>query len=404
MKQYLDLLRHILENGTVRGDRTGTGTIGVFGAQMRFDLSNGQFPLLTTKKVFTRGIIEELLWFLRGSTNNEELAALNVRIWDGWALTDDVVDERALSNHDRAVLLGKRFNATTALAISRLEEEDRKQPNGGLLFLEQEGIPATVEFVRVPKGELGPIYGKQWRSWQCPDGSTIDQIAELIHNLKTKPYSRRHVVTAWNPADLPDESVSPQENVKNGKQALASCHCLFQFDVMPMSTLERINHHAVRAPDWSPVREMLSTVGAGATLAEYNEAWFNNLAEEAQKSIVQELNALGVPDKKLSCQLYQRSCDYMLGVPFNIASYALLTAMIAQVCNMAVDEFIWTGGNIHVYLNHLEHAKLQLTREPRALPKLRLNPAVKDIDGFTFEDFVISDYDPHPAIKMDVSI
>ena len=264
MKQYLDLMRHVLEYGDRKTDRTGTGTQSVFGWQMRFRLDDG-FPLLTTKKLHTRSIIHELLWFLRGETNIRYLKENGVSIWDEWANE---------------------------------------------------------------AGDLGPVYGKQWRHWETSKGESIDQIAQLIDGLKKNPDSRRHIVSAWNPADV-------------GSMALPPCHALFQFYV-----------------------------------------------------------ASG----RLSCQLYQRSADIFLGVPFNIASYALLTMMVAQVCKLRLGEFIWTGGDCHLYLNHLEQAKEQLEREPRPLPQLVLNPAVDDIFGFTFEDFTLTDYNPHPHIKAPVAI
>ena len=264
MQQYHDLLRHILENGAEKSDRTGTGTISCFGHQMRFDLAEG-FPVLTTKKLHLRSIIHELLWFLKGETNIAYLKEHGVRIWDEWA------------------------------------DED---------------------------GELGPVYGYQWRSWPAPNGESIDQITRLIDNLKKNPDSRRHIVSAWNPA-LIDE------------MALPPCHCLFQFYVA---------------------------------------------------------------DGKLSCQLYQRSADTFLGVPFNIASYSLLTLMVAQVCDLEPGEFVHTFGDVHLYKNHLEQAELQLQRTPRALPQMKINPEVKDIFGFKFEDFELLNYDPHPHIKAEVSV
>ena len=274
MKQYLDLLDHIIQNGTQKGDRTGTGTISCFGYQMRFDLQEG-FPMLTTKKLHLKSIIHELLWFLKGETNIEYLKENQVRIWDEWA------DEN---------------------------------------------------------GDLGPVYGHQWRNWNS-DG--IDQINELIHQLKTNPNSRRMLVSAWNPSVLPDTSISFADNVANGKAALPPCHAFFQFYVA---------------------------------------------------------------DGKLSCQLYQRSADTFLGVPFNIASYALFTMMVAQVCELELGDFIHTFGDVHLYNNHLEQAKIQLQREPRPLPKMLINPDVKDIFSFKYEDFQLMDYDPHPHIKAAVSI
>ncbi|MFZ4783962.1 MAG: thymidylate synthase [Flavobacteriales bacterium] len=264
MKQYHDLLQHLLDKGVYKSDRTGTGTLSVFGYQMRFDLNEG-FPLLTTKKLHTKSIIHELLWFLKGDTNIAYLKENGVSIWDEWA------DEN---------------------------------------------------------GNLGPVYGYQWRSWPNPDGTSTDQIVKLIDGLKKNPDSRRHIVSAWNPAFIE-------------QMALPPCHCLFQFYVA---------------------------------------------------------------DGKLSCQLYQRSCDTFLGVPFNIASYALLTLMVAQVCNLQPGEFVWTGGDVHLYSNHVDQAKLQLTRDLRPLPKMTLNPQITDLFDFTFNDFTLSDYDPHPHIKAAVAV
>jgi thymidylate synthase len=264
MKQYHDLLQHLLDNGVKKEDRTGTGTYSVFGHQMRFNLAEG-FPLMTTKKLHTRSIFHELLWFLKGDTNIAYLKENGVSIWDEWA------DEN---------------------------------------------------------GNLGPVYGYQWRSWPNPDGSSTDQIVNLVNGLKNNPNSRRHIVSAWNPSFIEEMALPP-------------CHCLFQFYVA---------------------------------------------------------------EGKLSCQLYQRSCDTFLGVPFNIASYALLVHMIAQVCDLEVGDFVWTGGDVHLYSNHVEQAKLQLTREHRTLPTLKLNPEVKDLFAFTIDDISIENYDPHPHIKAAVAV
>jgi thymidylate synthase len=274
MKQYLDLVKHVLENGNQKGDRTGTGTKSVFGYQMRFDLNEG-FPMVTTKKLHLKSIIYELLWFLKGDTNIEYLQENGVKIWDAWA------DEN---------------------------------------------------------GNLGPVYGHQWRNWNSEE---IDQISDLIKELKSNPNSRRMLVSAWNPSVLPDNSKSFSENVANNKAALPPCHAFFQFYVS---------------------------------------------------------------DGKLSCQLYQRSADIFLGVPFNIASYALFTMMIAQVCDLGVGEFIHTFGDAHIYNNHFEQVELQVSREPKSLPKMILNPDIKDIFEFTFEDFTLEGYDPHPLIKGSVAV
>jgi thymidylate synthase len=264
MRSYLDLMQHVLDHGTRKSDRTGTGTLSVFGAQLRFDLSEG-FPLVTTKKLHLKSIVHELLWFLRGDTNTRYLKEHGVSIWDEWA------DET---------------------------------------------------------GELGPVYGYQWRSWPAPDGRHIDQIANLLSQLRTNPDSRRMIVSAWNVADL-------------DRMALMPCHAFFQFYVA---------------------------------------------------------------DGKLSCQMYQRSADIFLGVPFNIASYALLTMMVAQVCDLEPGDFVHTFGDTHLYSNHLDQAREQLTRAPRPLPRMRLNPAVRDLFAFTFADFTLEGYDPYPAIKAPVAV
>jgi thymidylate synthase len=264
MKPYLDLMRHVLERGHRKSDRTGTGTLSTFGWQMRFDLAAG-FPLLTTKKVHFKSVAYELLWFLKGETNVRWLQERGVSIWDEWA------DE---------------------------------------------------------SGELGPVYGSQWRSWPAPDGGAIDQIAQVVESIRTRPDSRRHIVTAWNPAEIE-------------KMKLPPCHVLFQFYVA---------------------------------------------------------------EGRLSCQMYQRSADIFLGVPFNIASYALLTLMVAQVCGLEPGEFVHTLGDAHLYLNHLDQAKEQLARVPRPLPRIRLNPGVKDIFGFRYEDLALEGYDPHPAIKAPIAV
>ena len=264
MKQYLELMQHVLDHGHGKTDRTGTGTLSVFGWQMRFDLAQG-FPLMTTKKLHTRSIIHELLWFLQGDTNIRYLKENGVSIWDEWA------DEN---------------------------------------------------------GDLGPVYGKQWRRWEAADGRSIDQIARLIEGLKHNPDSRRHIVSAWNPGEVEGMALPP-------------CHALFQFHV------------------------------AGG---------------------------------RLSCQLYQRSADVFLGVPFNIASYALLTMMVAQVCDLEPGDFVWTGGDCHLYLNHQEQAREQLSREPRPLPTMRIDPSVRDIFDFRFEHFTLEGYDPHPHIRAPVAV
>ncbi len=306
MKQYLDLLGHIMEHGAVKTDRTGTGTKSVFGYQMRFDLALG-FPLMTTKKMFVRGIIEELIWFLQGDTNIKYLVDRDVHIWDEWPF--------------------KAYLSKTGQTVPKTGSDEWNV--GMALFLER--MKADDAFAR-EYGELGPVYGYQWRNWPAPDGRHIDQITQIIDQIKRSPDSRRLIVSAWNVADI-------EEMAKSG---LPPCHCLFQFYVA---------------------------------------------------------------DGKLSCQLYQRSCDTFLGVPFNIASYPLLTMMVAQVCDLEPGEFIWTGGDVHIYSNHFEQAKLQLSRKPRPLPRMRINPAVKDIFAFTINDFTLEGYDdPHPAIRAPIAV
>ncbi|MDI1230846.1 MAG: thymidylate synthase [Methylobacter sp.] len=277
MKPYLELLDKIITEGSLKGDRTGSGTLSIFGHQMRFPLAEG-FPLVTTKKIHLKSIIYELLWFLKGETNLNFLQQHNVNIWNEWA------DQN---------------------------------------------------------GDLGPVYGHQWRSWPTADGRHIDQIQQVIEQLKTTPNSRRIIVSAWNVADLPDESISPQQNVALGKMALSPCHAFFQFYVA---------------------------------------------------------------DGKLSCQLYQRSCDTFLGLPFNIASYALLTHMIAQQCDLAVGDFVWAGGDVHLYLNHQQQANLQLSRKPYALPRLTIKRRPESIFDYHYDDFEIVDYRTHDPIKAPISV
>jgi thymidylate synthase len=277
MQIYLDLLKHILDHGTRKSDRTGTGTISHFGYQMRFNLADG-FPAVTTKKLHLKSIIHELLWFLQGDTNVKYLNENGVTIWDEWATGE---------------------------------------------------------------GDLGPVYGAQWRNWPAPDGRRIDQVKQLLDDLEKRPQSRRHIISAWNPALLPDESISPQENAAKGLQALPPCHTIFQFHVA---------------------------------------------------------------DGRLSCQLYQRSADVFLGVPFNIASYALLTMMVAQVTGLEAGDFVHTFGDVHIYLNHLEQVHTQLSRQPFALPRMKINPDRQDLFGFQYEDFELCGYQCHPPIRAPIAI
>lgn len=349
MQQYHDLLQRILDHGVEKTDRTLTGTISIFGPQMRFNLAEG-FPLVTTKKVHLKSIIYELLWLLKGDTNIKYLVDNGVNIWNDWPYA-------AYHKHCQG-------QAETTLVMS------------------QERFVAAVKndaAFATRWGDLGPVYGAAWRRWatylEHPDGSVtkgepIDQIAEAVRMLKTHPDSRRIIINAWNVADL-------------GKMALTPCHAMFQFYTAPLSTYQRLGYVEKNLPE---LQEKLIEL-------DLRPSQHDEFLDEHQ-----------VPLFRLDCQLYQRSADTMLGVPFNIASYALLTLMMAQVVNMVPGELVWTGGDCHLYSNHLEQARLQLTREPRALPSMNLNPEVKDIFAFKIEDFTLTGYNPHPPIKAPVAV
>lgn len=375
MKQYLDLMKHILENGTPSDDRTGTGTLSVFGYQMRFNLAEG-FPLVTTKKCHLRSIIHELLWFIAGDTQNKHLNDVGVTIWDEWALKEDDVSELPLLPHHRAAMWVEKTGISQDDAIRRLNELGDLE--NGMKFLDDEGIPRTYPKVNINKGDIGPMYGYQWRSWPTSDGGEIDQLQLIIDNIKNHPNSRRLVVSAWNPEFVPDEGSSPQDNIIGGKGALAPCHALFQFNTRIMRTEQRLEY-AIFVMGLTPGLE----------------------GDEDADAV---LDGLGVPRRFLDCQLYQRSADTALGVPFNIASYALLTMMVAKVTGLAYGDFIWTGGDVHLYNNHIENAKIQIEREPRHLPKMIIEGDQKSIDDFKFEDFELVDYYPHPHIKYEIAI
>jgi thymidylate synthase len=432
MKQYLDAIHHVMQFGKARGDRTGTGTIDYFGYQTRFNLKDG-FPLVTTKFVPIRLVIEELLWFLKGSTNNRELFAKNVHIWDAWALEDrtdyTVIQRRSLLVDQLAVYQAfhdPEFNAVAIPVFETHEELDAWASDFMATHPEASCWPIPKFKTNGRDGDLGPIYGAQWRSWpgrlmtqditdEEPEpleldvqghgfplsGNSvwqepIDQIADLVKNLRERPFSRRHVVTAWNPAVLPDESISPQDNVREGRQALASCHCMFQFSV---SERDIVDIHAEAGDD---VMNQLKAYQE--TLVEGVDYKGSKLNIDFSNLSMKWLEERGVRTKELSCQLYQRSADMFLGVPFNIASYSLLTMMIAQVVGMVPGEFIWTGGSCHVYSNHFDQIDTQLGRKPYVLPKMVLDPTVKSIDDFTIDSFQLVDYHHHDAIKGKVAV
>jgi thymidylate synthase len=408
MKQYLDLLSHVLEHGTEKSDRTGTGTRSVFGWQMRYDLSAG-FPMVTTKKLHLRSIVHEIIWFLRGDTNIAYLKENGVSIWDEWASTEDVVESVRLDNHERAKLLATKLgiSASDAVALLNRRDADARLNDGDTLngeeYLTDEGIPTHRDKVITPAGDLGPVYGKQWRSWAGPRGEVIDQISWVIDELKRNPDSRRLVVSAWNVADLP-------------KMALQPCHCLFQFYAVPLTVDERIAEYNRRvvteeahfnnspAADFGFEHRTYRTVSRESIIGWNLPAHQREAGTFTDKHLHEYLDRMEAPAHKLSCQLYQRSGDIFLGVPFNIASYALLTHMVAQVTNMAVGDFVHTLGDAHIYQNHYVQAEKQLSREARPLPTLHLNPDVKNIFDFKFEDITVVDYNPHPAIKAPVAV
>lgn len=383
MRNFLDLVSQTLNFGTAKLDRTGTGTFSLVAPQLRFDLNAG-FPLVTTSKKHLRSIIHELLWFLRGSSDNNELNAERVTIWDEWATTEDHTRMRTLTQEERIELAAEKMGKGVAHIRSMMDYLDgetyRKasgDQNGSETWLQQMGIPTEVAVEHIPAGSLGPIYGVLWRAWPNPDGTTHDQLAELMENLRKRPFSRRHIISGWNPSVLPDESISPQENVKRGRQALAACHTLFQFIVEPMNFYQRVKWAVENKGDL-----------AG------EDGWMN----------AESLDAAGVPDKRISCVLFQRSADIMLGVPYNIASYSLLTMMIAQQLNFALGEFVNNYGDAHIYSNHVEGAKEQLEREPHPLPSMRFARKPDSIFDYEFSDFVLENYDPHPTIKFPISV
>ncbi|ANZ48813.1 thymidylate synthase [Erwinia phage vB_EamM_ChrisDB] len=372
MNQYLILLNQVRRDGHVKKDRTGTGTTSIFGAQMRFNLQDG-FPLVTTKKCHLRSIIHELLWFLNGDTNIKYLNDNNVTIWDEWARDETrqvpcvyTVEERVAILRERSSIDGKTtdwYNEWEAGLLSGDDDEAK------MAVLDSQNVPREGFREETFHGELGPVYGKQWRDWIGPDGQHHDQISTVIDQLRNDPDSRRIIVSAWNVGEL-------------DKMALAPCHSFFQFYTRELSLEERllyVHDHVDFYEDWA---------GSGLTQTDA-EAW---------------LDANNMPKRELSCQLYQRSADMFLGVPFNIASYALLIHMVAQQVNMTVGDFVWTGGDVHIYSNHEEQVRLQLSRDPRPLPKLKILRKPDSIFDYKFEDFELTGYEPHPAIKAPVAI
>lgn len=410
MKQYIELGNDILENGKYKLDRTKVGTIGVFGRQTRFDLEKG-FPLLTTKKVFLRGLIEELLWFLDGKTNNNDLLKKDVHIWDTWAVKDQVpmtfVEliaslQQAIPSFFEDTIVVFKVDAEGNVTNEKVQHDQIEigsvAYNEILLLIKSTGelhnkvIPTTKSRPDGNDGALGPIYGHQWRHWIGHDGIEIDQIKKVIDDLNIRPASRRIIVTAWNPTDMPDESKTPEQNVVEGKAALASCHCLFQFFTEELTTNERWG--------WIKKTNFLKKVRLPSFMPDGIE---NTVDSVILENVIKWMNENNIPKYRLSCQLYQRSCDFALGVPFNIASYALLTMMVAQCVNMVPGEFVHTFGDLHVYVNHVDKLKEQLVREPRQLPTMWINPEKKDIFSFTIDDFHLEGYDPHPAIQYEIA-
>lgn len=408
MKQYLDLMRHACEHGRFKQDRTGTGTYGVFGYQMRFDLADG-FPLVTTKKCHLRSIIHELLWFLQGDTNIRYLKENGVSIWDEW-VKEGTAEYAPLTREERYELYVKFHDKQ----YRKYWESVTRRPDDSLLQMYPPSAePIKLKYMsdklldaydipsrKLVAGELGPVYGAQWRSWptgrNCPTCKglgelddaeagdimfnrwtcpkckgkrieTIDQIAKVVETLKTNPDSRRIIVSAWNPAQVDEMALPP-------------CHALFQFYSEPLTMNERLR-----------VAGGLQSFNMGPGI-------------HGQDEILAILDERNIPTRRLSCQLYQRSADIFLGVPFNIASYALLVMMVAQVTGHAPGEFVWTGGDCHLYANHLEQVDLQLQREPHALPTMHLNPDVKDLFDFKFDDFTLEGYESHPHISAPVAV
>lgn len=403
MNNYLRLLEHVLNNGRAKSDRTGTGTLSVFGPQLEFDLSEG-FPLVTTKKVHLKSIIHELLWFLRGSTNAAELQAVGVKIWDEWAAPEDVFCRQKMSYYETKVAWAAMKKITIADADAKIMEmtkqlrADYPEQSTDVIdhlvrdALLRDGAPEYKEVLQTAKGELGPVYGKQWRAWQTPSGK-VDQIANAIERLKTNPDCRRIIVSAWNVAQL-------------DQMALMPCHNFFQFHTEELTPAERLQLA------WDKKRDAKDyDVRLDRLYDEFLMLSTNAPAPEQgfiTGSVVNEVHAymdkLRIPRRILNCKFNMRSADLFLGVPFNIASYSLLTMMIGQVVNMVPGKVILTMGDAHIYSNHIDQVKEQLSRTPRPLPRMEIAKDVSHIDDFRFEDFTLHEYDPHPTIKAPVAV
>lgn len=368
MQQLIGLMKHVLEDGRQRGDRTGTGTLSTFGTRMEFDLAEG-LPLDTTRKIFIKGIIHETLWFMRGSTNAMDLQAKGVHIWDEWAATKEMVE-----NVENIDWQGANEDSSTGTTVMF---DDMTWEEAKAWFVSQN--LEMNDYLIIKEGEIGPLYGKQARAWPTSWGS-VDQVKDVLASLRENPTDRRMCISHWNVEQLPLRDHSIEENVMEGRMSLAPCHAFYQFYADEMTTWERLRH----------VGRHYHT-----KYVEDNDAMFREQLAEAN-----------VPTHVLSCQLYQRSTDVCCGLPFNIASYALVTHMFAHILNMVPGKFIHVSGDTHIYNNHVENAKIQVTREPRKLPRLKIDTRgrkVTDPAHFQFEDFIIEGYDPHPSLKYEVS-
>lgn len=393
MKQHLDLMDRILAKGRKKVDRTGVGTYSLFGPQLEFDLSEG-FPICTTRKIFIRGVLEELMWFLNGCTNNEVLAAKNVHIWDKWALSKDCVRVAQEYTYDQRVALYANSRGISKQAAANLIL-NAGAIRDSIRMLDDSGIPRKKIEVAFRKGECGPIYGAMWRRWPNPDGTTTDQIQELLKFLGSsnpkQRYSRRLVVSGWNPSLLPDEGVSHEENILNGRQVLPPCHTAFQFIVEPLTQNER-----VAWMEKSCTRGQIAAQGLLASSAAQGEGE-HYLMERI-------LDGLNVPKDMLSCKLYARSQDVPVGTLFNIASYSAMVLMFAKKFNMVPGRYIHSMGDAHIYTNQVEQVKEQLSRAPRALPTMRLVDVPDSIFEYTPKNFVLEGYEPHPKIEYPIAV